>query len=93
MSSALQWMAVSLSVLIVALIGGAAWRLLRGPQLADRFVALDMLTGLAIALLAVVSVVLMRRDLLDVGMGVAAFSFIGTVAAATFLARYRAPKR
>jgi len=61
------------------------WRLLIGPSHADRFVALDMLTGLAISLAALTSVVAGRREFLDVALGLAVFGFIGTCALAIFL--------
>ena len=82
-----------LAVLVMLLLGGAMYRMLKGPEAADRFVALDMLTGLVVALLAVVSIMYGRRELLDVGLGVAAFSFVGTVAVGVFLQRHRGRKR
>lgn len=78
--------------LLVLLLAGIAFRLIRGPDVATRFVALDMLTGLAVALLATGSIVLGRRELLDVALGVAAFSFIGTIATGVFLQRHQGSK-
>ncbi|KKB08139.1 cation transporter [Devosia chinhatensis] len=62
-------------------------RMLRGPGIADRFVALDMLTGIAVAMAALTSVVTGRREFLDVAFGVAVFGFVGTCALAAFLER------
>lgn len=84
--------ALAVLTLLVVLLAGVMYRMLRGPGAATRFVALDMLTGLAVALLATTSIVLDRRELLDVALGVAAFSFIGTVAVGVFLQRHRGSK-
>jgi len=82
-----------LALLVMLLLAGAMYRMLKGPEAADRFVALDMLTGLVVALLAIVSIMYGRRELLDVGLGVAAFSFVGTVAVGVFLQRHKGRKR
>lgn len=64
-------------------------RMLMGPSAADRFVALDMLTGIAVAAAALVSVVAGRREFLDVALGLALFGFVGTTALGAFLVRQR----
>ncbi len=74
--------------LLVALIAPLAMtivRMLRGPTHADRFVALDMLTGLAVAAAALTMGATGRREFLDVGLGLAVFGFMGTCALAIFL--------
>lgn len=65
----------------------AAWRMIRGPGVADRFVALDMLTGVVVALTAVVALVTGRGAFLDIGVGVALVNFVATVALSAFLER------
>jgi len=62
-------------------------RMLAGPGYADRFVALDMLTGLAVAMGALTCAVTGRREFLDVAFGLALFGFIGTCVLAVFLER------
>lgn len=62
-------------------------RLLIGPTYADRFVALDMLTGVAAAIGALTCAVTGRREFVDVALGLALFGFIGTCAMAAFLER------
>ena len=89
----LSQVASVLAVLVMLFLAGVMYRMLRGPDVADRFVALDMLTGLVVALLAIVSIMYGRREFLDVGLGVAAFSFVGTVAVGVFLQRHRGRKR
>ncbi|MCC6009114.1 MAG: cation transporter, partial [Rhodobacteraceae bacterium] len=64
-----------LVILVVALIG-AAVRMIVGPGYADRFIALDMLTGLAVAACALTAAVTLRREFLDVGLGVSLIAFL-----------------
>jgi multicomponent Na+:H+ antiporter subunit F len=63
----------------------AAWRMIKGPGYADRFVALDMLTGVVASLAALTAVATGRGELLDIGLGVALINFASTCAFATFL--------
>ena len=67
----------------------AAYRMIRGPGYADRFVALDMLTAVVVALAALTSVATGRGAFLDIGLGVALINFVSTCAFATFLERKR----
>ncbi|MFC4723999.1 monovalent cation/H+ antiporter complex subunit F [Glycocaulis abyssi] len=62
-------------------------RLVIGPGLADRFVALDMMTVLAIGITALTTLVTGRKEFLDIGLGLAVTGFIATVALAVFLER------
>lgn len=62
-------------------------RMFKGPGVADRFVALDMLTGIAVAMAALAAVISGRREFLDVAFGLAVFGFVGTCALAAFLER------
>lgn len=80
----------SATVLLVVLLIPLAMtivRMLKGPGYADRFVALDMLTGLSVAIGALAAVTTGRREFLDVALGVAIFGFVGTCALAAFLER------
>lgn len=67
----------------------AAWRMIRGPGYADRFVALDMLTAVVVCLAALTTVATGRSAFLDIGLGVALINFVSTCAFATFLERKR----
>ncbi|KPP82684.1 MAG: multicomponent Na+:H+ antiporter subunit MnhF [Oceanicaulis sp. HLUCCA04] len=62
-------------------------RLVIGPGVADRFVALDMMTVLAIAIAALTTLVTGRREFLDIGLGLAVTGFVATAALAVFLER------
>ncbi|HEU4584177.1 MAG TPA: monovalent cation/H+ antiporter complex subunit F [Gemmatimonadaceae bacterium] len=65
----------------------AAYRMIRGPGHADRFVALDMLTGVSVALSALTALATGRGAFLDIGMGLALVNFVSTCAFATLLER------
>lgn len=83
--AAVTTVAVSLIVVLALAIAGAAFRMVTGPGYADRFVALDMLTGVAVAACALTAVVTGRREFLDVGLGLALIAFVATIAFAAFL--------
>jgi multicomponent Na+:H+ antiporter subunit F len=65
----------------------AGYRMIKGPGYADRFVALDMLTAVAVAFSALTAVATGRGAFLDVGLGLALVNFVSTCAFATFLER------
>ena len=55
----------------------------------QRVFAVDMLTGIAIAVAALTASLSGRREFLDVAVGVALISFVATCAFAAFLERRR----
>lgn len=83
----LSLIAQGLLILMVVPLAMTLARMLRGPTQADRFVALDMLTGLAVATAALTMTATGRREFLDVGLGLAVFGFMGTCALAAFLTK------
>ena len=60
-------------------------RLIRGPDAADRVVALDLVSVLIVAILAAYSIYSGETSFLDVAIGYALIAFLGTVALARFL--------
>ena len=83
----LATVATVLIAVLVLPLSLAAYRMIRGPSYADRFVALDMLTAVAVALSALTTVATGRGAFLDIGLGVALINFASTCAFATFLER------
>ena len=65
----------------------SAWRLLRGPSLPDRVLALDTLYINALALLVVLGLWLQTKTYFEVAMLIALLGFVGTVALCKFVAR------
>ncbi|NTV20847.1 MAG: cation:proton antiporter [Chlorobium limicola] len=72
---------IGLSILIIFI------RLVIGPSIADRVVALDLLSANAIAFIAVYSIKNDSTTFLDVGIIVAILAFLGTVAFAFYLGK------
>jgi len=75
-----------LIVLAIAMLL-AAVRLLRGPSLVDRVVALDLLAIFAAGAIAIAAIDTDRHELLIVAVLVALLAFMGTTAFAMFLER------
>ncbi len=63
-----------------------AWRLLRGPGLADRILSLDALYVNAMALLVVLGVLWGAKVVFEVALLIGLLGFIGTVVLAKFAA-------
>jgi multicomponent Na+:H+ antiporter subunit F len=76
---------------VLVLLAGAMLlalgRLIRGPRLPDRVVALDLMTTIGVAMMAVQSLLSRQIATLDAGIVVALVAFLGTVAFAHYLER------
>ncbi len=77
---------LSLALLLIS-IGLAFLRLVRGPQAADRVIALDLIAVLIVAFLAAYAIHTGNTSFLDVAIAYALVAFLGTVALARFLIR------
>lgn len=77
---------IAMAVLGVAMVL-AVIRLLRGPTLADRVVALDLLAFFSVGVVALAAVVSDRAELVIVAVVVALLTFMGTAAFALYLER------
>lgn len=65
----------------------ACFRLVRGPSLPDRVVALDLIAAITVGLIAVYAVDSGQSVFLDAAIVVALITFLGTVAFAQYLER------
>lgn len=81
-------LAVALTVLAVA-AGITFIRLLKGPTLPDRVIAIDLIGVLMVCLLVVTAAATGEQAFLDVAMVVALISFVGTVAYSRYIERSR----
>ncbi len=77
---------VALTMLAVA-AGLAFVRLVKGPTLSDRVIAIDLIGVLLVCLLVLMAGVTAQQSFLDVAMVVALISFVGTVAYARYIER------
>jgi multicomponent Na+:H+ antiporter subunit F len=75
---------VSLWILSVALAFGLV-RLMRGPTLPDRIVALELVATLLVGVVAVYSIGSRQPVYLDVGIVLALVAFLGAVAFARYM--------
>lgn len=64
-------------------------RLVRGPSLPDRVVALDLLGTIGISLIAAYAMLTQQPVILDVAMVLALISFLGTIAFAYYIEQKR----
>jgi multicomponent Na+:H+ antiporter subunit F len=65
------------------------YRLLRGPSLPDRVVALDLLTSLGIGIITFLAIFADNSVFLDVATVLALVAFLGTVAFAYYIEQRR----
>ncbi len=77
---------LTLAMLILA-AALASIRLFRGPDPADRIIALDLISVLLVSFLAALSIYAGETSFLDVAIAYALVAFLGTVALARFRLR------
>ena len=75
---------ITLGMLILALVL-ALIRLIRGPSLPDRVVALDLMGTLTVGVIAVYDILSNRTVFIDVAIVMALTIFIGTLAFARYI--------
>lgn len=89
----LEWLGALLNppnLVFAMLIGSlllAFVRLLRGPTLPDRVVALDLMSTLAVGMMAAYAAVTDQPIYLDVAVLLALIAFLGTVAFALYVGK------
>lgn len=81
---------LSLNIFAAAIVF-ALLRLLKGPSLADRVIALDLIAALAVGVIAVYSIYTDQPILLRAAIVVALVVFVGTVAFAMYLEKRASP--
>ncbi|MCU0463741.1 MAG: monovalent cation/H+ antiporter complex subunit F [Anaerolineae bacterium] len=84
----MTWLDLGLGVALVVLVlcmVGASVRVFRGPTPVDRLQAVDLVTVILTAIVALLGVVQDSPLLIDLGIAFAAFSFIGTLAVSRFI--------
>ena len=70
---------LTISVILVMI------RLIKGPQVVDRVIALDLIISIGIALITVYSIRYSEPVLLDIAMIFALIAFLGTIAFSFYL--------
>lgn len=75
------------AVLLIAAMVLSSVRIVKGPHVADRVVALDMLSLLGVAAAGLAAVASDAMAFVDIALGVALVGFLATVAFAAFVER------
>ena len=83
LDAVMPWVMVALALALAL----SAWRLLRGPSLPDRALALDTLYINALALLVVLGLWLETKAYFEAAMLIALLGFVGTAVMAKFVMR------
>ena len=77
-----------LVVLVVSLVF-ATYRIWTGPSILERVQALDLTSTIFIAIIIVLGIVLQNSQFIDIGIALAAFSFVSTLAITRFISEGR----
>ncbi len=73
--------------ILIALSFFCLFRIIRGPSIADRMVAIDIFGILTVGICALMVIITGRRFLIDITITWAILSFIGTLTLAKYLSR------
>ncbi|MFU8828932.1 MAG: monovalent cation/H+ antiporter complex subunit F [Phycisphaerales bacterium] len=86
-----HWLFVWVGMVFGLALLASVWRLMVGPTLPDRVVALDLIGFLAVGVICMFSIVTQRTELLGVALVAALILFLGTAAFAIYLDRRARP--
>ncbi len=75
---------VALIIVILSMVG-LLYRILRGPSIPDRLIALDAIGVMLISATALLSILFDTKFFIEIILLIAALSFIGTVAFSKFI--------
>lgn len=78
----------ALVILVIALVF-ATYRVWSGPSAMERLQALDLTTTVLVGVVVVLGIVLKNSLITDIGIALAAFSFVSTLAIARFISEGR----
>jgi multicomponent Na+:H+ antiporter subunit F len=81
------WLTTVVGIVFGVALAASSWRLIVGPTLPDRVVALDLVGYLVVGLMLVLAIVTGTPALLGVGLVAALILFLATAALAIYLER------
>ena len=79
---------ITLVIMVIALVV-ATYRVWSGPSAMERLQALDLTTTVLVGVVVVLGIVLQNSLITDIGIALAAFSFVSTLAFARFISEGR----
>ena len=83
----MEWVAVATLLILVLALALTGVRLVLGPSLADRVVALELIALIAVAIMIVYAIQVGRPAFMDVALVLALTAFMAAVGFARFLER------
>jgi multisubunit Na+/H+ antiporter MnhF subunit len=87
-----DWAAAAIQIalgVMVALLLPCVYRVIAGPRPADRLQAIETITTLLIGIVILLALVQNTAFVVDIGIALAAFSFVGTLAIARYVGERR----
>ncbi|PSQ88202.1 MAG: pesticidal protein Cry22Aa [Bacteroidetes bacterium QS_8_64_10] len=93
LSSVLLWTIRVCMALFTAAFLGVMWRVVRGPSLPDRVVAIDLASYVTMGFLGAYAVLADQPAYLDAALVLGLLSFLGTIAFARYIEQRRASVR
>lgn len=79
---------LSLFALVLMLLV-SAWRIIKGPRIADRIIGIDLVTAILVGIMLILAIIEGQALLIDVALSLAALNFVGTLAITRFVAEGR----
>jgi multisubunit Na+/H+ antiporter MnhF subunit len=76
-------------VIMVLLLAACTWRVIVGPSPADRLQAIDTVIAVLVGIIVLLALVQGNAMIIDVGIALAAFGFVASIAIARYLAEGR----
>jgi multisubunit Na+/H+ antiporter MnhF subunit len=89
MNTILDYILWGALLLHISLVMASIWRAWRSENIIDRLIGLDVTTTLVLVILILIGIVDKNSLFIDVAIGLAALSAIGSVALAKFIADHR----
>jgi len=89
MNAWVSWVTNAALVVLVIMLIPATYRIWTGPSAMERLQALDLTTTILIGMIVVLGIVLQNSLMIDIGVALAAFSFVATLAIARFISEGR----
>ncbi|MCS7038258.1 MAG: monovalent cation/H+ antiporter complex subunit F [Anaerolineae bacterium] len=73
-------------IIHLGLIVVCVWRVWRGENVIDRIIGADLVSTLILAVLVLVALIWLNPTYIDVALGLAGLSFVGTIALTKYIA-------
>jgi multicomponent Na+:H+ antiporter subunit F len=89
MNDVLQFVANAALVILVVALALSTYRIWTGPSIMERLQALDLMGNILVGIIIVLGIVLQNNQIIDIGIALAAFSFVSTLAIARFISEGR----